>query len=183
MFDTGHCYGKDLSVMFGKWIQDRNVRDKVVILAKGAHPYGHNRVTPEDITSDLHDTLEWMGVDHVELLVLHRDDPSVPVGPIVDVLNAHQKAGKIGAFGGSNWIQPSDPGSERLCPGEWPDPVHRQQPELQPGRAGGRALGRLPLHQRPRRRGGAALLRPVERRVDALVQSRRRLLLRPLPSG
>ncbi len=103
MFDTGHCYGKDLSVLFGQWIKDRNVRDKVVILAKGAHPYGRKRVTPEDITSDLNDTLGWMQVDHVELFVLHRDDPSVPVGPIVDVLNEHQKAGKIGAFGGSNW--------------------------------------------------------------------------------
>jgi aryl-alcohol dehydrogenase-like predicted oxidoreductase len=27
----------------------------------------------------------------------------VPVGPIVEVLNEHHKAGKIGPFGGSNW--------------------------------------------------------------------------------
>jgi aryl-alcohol dehydrogenase-like predicted oxidoreductase len=39
----------------------------------------------------------------VDLYLLHRDDPSVPVGPIVEILNEHHKAGKIGAFGGSNW--------------------------------------------------------------------------------
>lgn len=102
-FDTGHCYGEALSRKFGQWIKDRGIRDRVVILAKGAHPYGHDRVTPEDITSDLEDTLKWMQVDSVDLLVLHRDDPKVPVGPIVEILNEHQTAGKIGAFGGSNW--------------------------------------------------------------------------------
>jgi aryl-alcohol dehydrogenase-like predicted oxidoreductase len=102
-FDTAHCYGAEKSIMFGKWLKDRKMADKVVILAKGAHPYGHPRVTQKDITSDLEATLEWMQVDYVDLLVLHRDDPAVPVGPIVEILNEHQKAGKIGAFGGSNW--------------------------------------------------------------------------------
>ena len=44
-----------------------------------------------------------MQVDYVDLFVLHRDDPSVPVGPIVEILNKHKTDGKIGAFGGSNW--------------------------------------------------------------------------------
>lgn len=102
-FDTGHCYGMAKSVMFGRWLKERNNKDKVVVLAKGAHPYDRHRVTPEDITSDLEDTLEWMQLEYVELYILHRDDPAVPVGPIVETLTAHQKAGKIGAFGGSNW--------------------------------------------------------------------------------
>jgi aryl-alcohol dehydrogenase-like predicted oxidoreductase len=60
-------------------------------------------VTPWDITADLHDTLARMQVDCVDLYVLHRDDPSFPVGPIVETLNEHVRAGKIKAFGGSNW--------------------------------------------------------------------------------
>jgi aryl-alcohol dehydrogenase-like predicted oxidoreductase len=103
MFDTAHCYGETKSREFGQWMKSRGNRDQVVILAKGAHPYGHPRVTPEDITSDLEATLEWMQVDSVDLFVLHRDDPQVPVGPIVEILNVHQKSGKIGALGGSNW--------------------------------------------------------------------------------
>ncbi len=103
MFDTAHVYGEKTSRGFGQWMKSRGNRDRVVILAKGAHPYGRNRVTPEDIAADLEATLEWMQVDSVDLFVLHRDDPAVPVGPIVEALNAHQRAGRIGAFGGSNW--------------------------------------------------------------------------------
>lgn len=104
-FDTAHGYGNgDCERTLGAWINDRGVRDQVVILGKGAH---HNRdrqrVTPFDITADLHDSLARQKVDFIDLYVLHRDDPSQPVGPIVEVLNEHHNAGLIGAFGGSNW--------------------------------------------------------------------------------
>lgn len=104
-YDTAHGYGGgQCERVLGRWIKDRKIRDDVVILTKGAH---HNRdrqrVTPYDISADLHDSLARLGVDFVDLYLLHRDDPSVPVGPIVEILNEHHRAGKIGAFGGSNW--------------------------------------------------------------------------------
>lgn len=104
-FDTAHGYGNGGSERtLGSWIDERGLRDEVVILTKGAH---HNqdrkRVTPFDITSDLHDSLARLRTDYIDLYILHRDDPDVPVGPIVEILNEHQKAGKIHAFGGSNW--------------------------------------------------------------------------------
>ena len=103
-FDTANVYGRDREVLFGKWVRERGIRDQVVILAKGAHHNGdRQRVTPWDIGADLHDTLARMKVDYVDLYVLHRDDPSVPVGPIVETLNQFQREGKIKAFGGSNW--------------------------------------------------------------------------------
>jgi aryl-alcohol dehydrogenase-like predicted oxidoreductase len=103
-FDTAHVYGEGNETTLGNWVRERGVRDKIVILAKGAHPYGgRNRVTPEDIDADLTESLQRQKSDYFDLYVLHRDDPSVPVGPIVEALNAHQKAGRIGAFGGSNW--------------------------------------------------------------------------------
>jgi aryl-alcohol dehydrogenase-like predicted oxidoreductase len=104
-FDTAHVYGRgEVERALGRWISDRGVRDQVVIVGKGAHPMdGRQRVTPADITSDLHESLERLGTDVIDLYLLHRDDPSVPVGPIVEVLNQHLRAGKILAFGGSNW--------------------------------------------------------------------------------
>jgi aryl-alcohol dehydrogenase-like predicted oxidoreductase len=104
-FDTAHVYGGgDNERAFGKWVKDRDAREKVVILAKGAH---HNqdrkRVTPFDIAADLHDSLARMQVEYVDLYVLHRDDPEVPVGPIVEALNHWKNEGLIRAFGGSNW--------------------------------------------------------------------------------
>ncbi len=104
-FDTAHGYGGgDCERVLGRWIQSRGVREKVVILDKGAH---HNadrrRVTSFDIMSDIHDSLARLKTDFIDLYVLHRDDPSVPVGPIVEALNEQVAAGRIGAFGGSNW--------------------------------------------------------------------------------
>jgi aryl-alcohol dehydrogenase-like predicted oxidoreductase len=104
-FDTAHVYGSGRNERtVGQWVRDRGLREKVVIIAKGAH---HNqdrkRVTPHDITSDIYDSLARFRFDYLDLYILHRDDPSVPVGPIIDVLNHHQKAGRIRAFGGSNW--------------------------------------------------------------------------------
>jgi len=104
-FDTAHVYGNgDNERTVGKWIRSRGIREQVVILGKGAH---HNqdrrRVTPFDIAADIHDSLARFKTDYIDLYLLHRDDPSVPVGPIVEALNEHLRAGRIRAFGGSNW--------------------------------------------------------------------------------
>ena len=105
-FDTAHQYsGGDSERTFGRWVRDRGLREEVVVIGKGAH---HNedrkRVTPFDITADLYDSLARLGFDYIDLYLLHRDDPSVPVGPIVEVLNEHLYEGRIHAFGGSNWM-------------------------------------------------------------------------------
>ena len=60
-------------------------------------------MTPYDIAADLHDSLARFQFEYIDLYLLHRDDPDVPVGPIVEVLNEYHAAGKIRAFGGSNW--------------------------------------------------------------------------------
>jgi aryl-alcohol dehydrogenase-like predicted oxidoreductase len=104
-FDTAHVYGNgDNERTVGRWIRERGIRDKVVLIGKGAH---HNadrqRVTPYDIEADLHDSFARFGFDTIDFYILHRDDPSQPVGPIVEVLNQYQAAGQIGVFGGSNW--------------------------------------------------------------------------------
>ncbi len=104
-FDTAHIYaggGNERAV--GRWINSRKLRDKVVILAKGAHHNGdRKRVTPWDITSEIYDSLARFQTDYLDLYVLHRDDPCFPANEIVDCLNEHQEAGRIRAFGGSNW--------------------------------------------------------------------------------
>ncbi len=104
-FDTAHVYGNgDNERTVGRWVRSRGLRDNVVIIGKGAH---HNadrrRVTPFDIAADLHDSLARFGFDHIDVYILHRDDPEVPVEPIIDALNEHRRAGKIRAFGASNW--------------------------------------------------------------------------------
>ncbi len=104
-FDTAHIYGLgDNERTVGQWIHSRGVRDEIVILGKGAHHSpDRKRVTPFDIQSDIHDSLARFKVDHIDLYLLHRDDPAQPVGPLVETLHAAREAGQIGAYGGSNW--------------------------------------------------------------------------------
>ncbi len=104
-FDTARHYGRGNEATVGRWVRERGLQDQVVIIGKGAHPTPAvpNRVTPVDIAADLDESLRQLGLETIDLYLLHRDDPDVPVGPIVEALNDHRRAGKIRAFGGSNW--------------------------------------------------------------------------------
>ncbi|MBN1140160.1 MAG: aldo/keto reductase [Anaerolineae bacterium] len=104
-FDTAHGYAGGYSERgLGQWMQARGNRDQVVIISKGCHPNAdRKRVTPFDLASDLHDSLARLQTDHIDVYLLHRDDPDLPVGPIVEALNEHRQAERIHAFGGSNW--------------------------------------------------------------------------------
>jgi aryl-alcohol dehydrogenase-like predicted oxidoreductase len=104
--DTAHVYGNGASERaLGKWLAERGNRDQIVVLGKGCHPIGKSgpRVGPEFIHADLADSLERLQIDYIDLYLLHRDDERVPVGSIVDALNQEHAAGRIHAFGGSNW--------------------------------------------------------------------------------
>ena len=103
--DTANVYAGGHSERgIGAWMQARGCREQMVIISKGCH---HNadrrRVTPFDLAADLHDALARLKTDYVDIYLLHRDDPALPVGPIVEAFNEHYEAGRIRAFGGSNW--------------------------------------------------------------------------------
>jgi len=103
-FDIALVYGGgDSERAVGKWMDSRNNREDVFIITKGAHPGSVSRVNPEDITADLEESLARLKTDYIDAYLLHRDDPSKPVGPIMDILHEHRKSGKIRSFGGSNW--------------------------------------------------------------------------------
>lgn len=104
-FDMARQYGL-AETSFGNWLKKNNDRrEEIVILSKCAHPLpdGTKRVTPEAIREEIEETLKELHTDYVDIYLPHRDDPEVEVGPIVEVLNELHAAGKIGAFGGSNW--------------------------------------------------------------------------------
>ena len=103
--DTAHVYsGGESERVIGRWMQQRGLRAKLVIITKGAaHSKDRRRMTSFDIASDLHDSLARLKTDYIDLYLLHRDDPAVPVEPIVDALNENVRAGRIHAFGASNW--------------------------------------------------------------------------------
>ena len=100
-FDTAHIYGGGrMEQLLGTWVRNRGIRDDVVVIGKGAHTPAN---FPDRVGPQLDITLERLGTDHIDLYFLHRDNPDVPVGEWIDVLNAERSAGRIRAFGGSNW--------------------------------------------------------------------------------
>lgn len=90
----------------GEWMASRGVRDRIIVGTKGAHPeWGSTapRLGGEHIRQDLTESLERLQTDFVDLYWLHRDDAARPVDEIIDALEAEADAGRIGAYGCSNW--------------------------------------------------------------------------------
>jgi predicted dehydrogenase/aryl-alcohol dehydrogenase-like predicted oxidoreductase len=100
-FDTAYVYGGGRQErLLGQWIKSRGVREQVVVISKGAHtPY----CDPQNLTSQFIESLDRLQSDYADLYIMHRDNTDIPVGEFVDVLNEHLAAGRVRAFGGSNW--------------------------------------------------------------------------------
>lgn len=85
-------------------------RKKIVLSTKGAHydlqTPKISRVTPEQIVGDLNESLECLKTDYIDLYFLHRDNPAVPVGEIMDCLEEQRQKGKFRYAGCSNWTLP-----------------------------------------------------------------------------
>ena len=100
-FDTGYVYGGGKhETALGGWIKARGIEKDVVVISKGAHT---PHCTPEAIGTQLAESLGRLQIARAPIYIMHRDNPDVPVGEFVDALNRLHKAGRIGAFGGSNW--------------------------------------------------------------------------------
>ena len=106
-FDTARRYGLSEKTL-GIWVDKRGRRDDLVILSKCCHPLmdGTKRVNREAILEDYEISRGLLGFDFIDIYLLHRDDPEVSAGPIVETLNEMKAAGRIGVFGGSNWQIP-----------------------------------------------------------------------------
>lgn len=59
--------------------------------------------SPDTITAAVDATLARLGTDHIDLFYMHRYDPKVPVADCVGAMVRAIEAGKIGAYGVSEW--------------------------------------------------------------------------------
>ena len=115
--DTAHIYAAWLpdgwgksEITVGRWLQRTGVRGDMVIGTKGGHPnletWEVSRLTPKEIKQDLHESLDRLGLDAIDIYWLHRDDPAVPVPEILDALSEFTSNGLIRNYGASNWAVP-----------------------------------------------------------------------------
>jgi aryl-alcohol dehydrogenase-like predicted oxidoreductase len=93
--------------VIGEWLGLRGNRDRVRISTKGGHPplddMHRGRCDAESLRHDVEQSLRRLRTDHIELYLLHRDDPHVSVAEIFGTLGEFVTEGKIGAVGVSNW--------------------------------------------------------------------------------
>ena len=104
--DTAHMYaswvpggaGKSEQTV-GQWLR-RAGAPPMLVGTKGAD----RGMTRTGIRAQLAESLDRLGLPRVDLYWLHRDDPKVPAGEIIEWLNELVGEGRFSAFGCSNWV-------------------------------------------------------------------------------
>jgi len=84
----------------GRWLEARGGPDGLVLYAKGCHP---PVCSPGDVPAEIERIRRDVGVDRLDVFLLHRDDLAFPVEAFADALLAEVSAGRLDAFGVSNW--------------------------------------------------------------------------------
>jgi aryl-alcohol dehydrogenase-like predicted oxidoreductase len=93
--------------ILGDYLAACGERDAWVVATKGCHmeqgaPHVQ-RVSPRCLRIDLEQSLRALRIDCIDLYYLHRDDPTVPLEPVIDTLQDCVRQGLIRAYGCSNW--------------------------------------------------------------------------------
>lgn len=104
VFDNGTCY-RAWSLqpsIIGQWMKHRGIREECVLLDKGAHtPW----CWPGSMRQEMQNALTAHQTDYIDIYMMHRDNPQVPVGEFIDVITGMVEEGMIRVYGFSNWSQ------------------------------------------------------------------------------
>jgi len=104
-FDTADAYGGGRSeAAIGRWIASRGVRP--LLTTKTFNPVragDDHGLAPERIARRLPESLERLGVDHVDLYLAHDYDPDVPIAETLGAFEGAVADGTVSAYGVSNF--------------------------------------------------------------------------------
>ena len=99
--DTANVYADGESQRaVGKWLGARGGARGVTLYTKGCHP---PYCRPELLSREVEIARSALGVDRIDVFMLHRDDTAYSVEAFADALLEQVTVEKIGAFGVSNW--------------------------------------------------------------------------------
>ncbi|MGH3007374.1 MAG: aldo/keto reductase [Gaiellaceae bacterium] len=105
LFDTADAYGGGRSERaVGRWLAERDERPLVatkVFHSVEGDPDDHG-LAPERILRQIEGSLERLGLDRVDLYLIHEPDPDTPIAETLAALDELVRAGKVGAIGASN---------------------------------------------------------------------------------
>jgi aryl-alcohol dehydrogenase-like predicted oxidoreductase len=101
LVDTANVYrGGESARAVGKWLNGGTSREGIVVYGKGCHP---PFCSPDVVPAEVDEARRLLGVDRIDVFILHRDDTTVPVSAFADALLDQVALERIGAFGVSNW--------------------------------------------------------------------------------
>lgn len=104
--DTSNIYGLGRNeALIGEAIADRR-GDYLLASKTGIVVDGERRAidcSPEAMTRSIDESLARLKTDHIDLFYMHRLDRTVPIPDMVGALARAIEAGKIGAYGVSEW--------------------------------------------------------------------------------
>ena len=99
-FDTANGYSAGTSEEYlGRAIKNNISRDKVVIASKVY--FNEGRLSRKAIMREIDGTLSRLGIDYLDLYIIHRFDYDTPIEETMEALNDLVKAGKVRAIGAS----------------------------------------------------------------------------------
>lgn len=99
-FDTANSYSAGTSEEYlGKAIRNNVPRDKAVIATKVY--FNEGNLSKEAIPRELEGSLKRLGMDYVDLYIIHRFDYNTPVEETMEALHKVVQSGKVRAIGAS----------------------------------------------------------------------------------
>ena len=103
-FDHADIYGKgNGEKLFGEFLKrNKSVRDKIKIQTKCAIHDGQYDFSKEHIIKSVEGSLSRLGVDYVDVLLLHRPDTLMEPEEVAEAFDKLENSGKVKYFGVSN---------------------------------------------------------------------------------
>ena len=104
-FDTASSYGGGRSERtIGAWLRERGP-DGLALTSKAFHPVHEgddSGLAPARLRRVVHESLERLGVERIDLFLIHEVDPATPLADTLGALEELVRDGLIGAIGVSN---------------------------------------------------------------------------------
>ena len=96
--------GGESETIIGKWLQERNIRDKVNIITKVGSDMGQGKkdISEEYILKAVDASLKRLQLEQIDLYLTHWDDDRTPVEETLGAYEKLIKAGKVRNIGASN---------------------------------------------------------------------------------
>lgn len=91
--------------LVGDWLADRGVREEVTVATKLGFGYGDvpQGLDPDLIRQEVDRSLDRLGLDTIDLLYAHVDDPDTPQPAVMETLAEAVDAGTVRHLGASNF--------------------------------------------------------------------------------